>query len=119
MLSADGYLSHHLPPSVTMRIPVRKYVDVVIACVPPTEPDRVHPVMGKIPNTEELVDVALVFPDLVPTRWRELHRITQNPRLPDDFRQSKRCVRIGFNYHCFGAVADVARAFAACVAADC
>lgn len=108
MLSADGHLTHHLPSPFTMSVPVRKYVHVIVACVPPPEPNAVHAVVWEVANAEQLVDVALVFPDPVPARWRKLHRITQYLRLPDQFRQSKMSMRAGFYYHCFGAVADAA-----------
>jgi hypothetical protein len=83
MLSPDGHLTHHLPTTITMSVPVGKYVNVIVACVPPPEPNGVHAVMWEVADAEELVDVALVSPDPVPARWRELHSVTQYPRLPD------------------------------------
>ena len=99
MLSADGHLTHHLPTPFPMSIPVRKYVDVIAGSVPPSESHRVHQMVREVSNPEELVDVALVTPDPIPTRWRKLHCVTQYPRLPNQFRQLKRSVSAGFYYH--------------------
>jgi hypothetical protein len=60
MLSPDGHLTHHLPTTITMSVPVRKYVDVIAGSVPPSEPHRVHQVVREVANAKELVDVALV-----------------------------------------------------------
>lgn len=104
MLSADGHLTHHLPTPFAMRIPVGKYLDEIAGSVPPSEPNAVNVMVWKVADAEELVDVALVLTNPVPARWRKLNRIAQNPRLPDQFRKSKRSVSAGFDYHCLGAV---------------
>jgi hypothetical protein len=60
MLSADEHLTHHLPPSFTVCVPVRKYLDEISGTVSPAKPDRVHPVMWEVANPKELVNIALV-----------------------------------------------------------
>jgi len=67
MLSADGYLTHHLPPSVTMSVPISKDVHVVVAGVPPPEPDGVHAVMWEVSDAEEFVYVRPITANFVPT----------------------------------------------------
>jgi hypothetical protein len=67
MLSADGHLTHHLPASITVSIPIRKYVDVVVAGVSPAEPHGVHPVVREVANAEELVDVRLISANFIAT----------------------------------------------------
>jgi hypothetical protein len=89
MQRSDGHVSKVLDASLSSVIPICHYADTINGrIVPPPEPHGVVAVKREIPESEQLVGVALVAAYVIAARWGKLHLIGQMPCVKEEFRET-------------------------------